>query len=75
MEKATIEKNIHFERVCPFLNKSSNDNCYYKNLQSINVPYVLRYCCSEYFGNCPYYDSEFKKGVLYAINLESGTEN
>ncbi len=61
MEKVTIENNVLFRGVCPFLNKSSNDNCYYKDLQSINVPYVLRYCCSENFENCPYYDAEFKR--------------
>lgn len=58
MEKTTIEKKTLFERVCPFLHKSNNDNCYYKDLQSINVPYILRYCCSDKFETCPYYNSE-----------------
>lgn len=58
MGNATIEKNNRFEKVCTFFNKSSNDNCYYKDLQSINVPFVLRYCCSEDFEKCRYYNSE-----------------
>jgi len=46
------EKNM-----CPFFLKSNNKNCYHKNLNSLSIRKVLKYCNNE-FTLCPVYEEK-----------------